>query len=94
MSFESRNPTTGEAIAQYPEHTAAEVEACLREGVQELSLSGMRFLAARTTAPSTGTLRELYGSLVPLGVATPVNETVVGIIRARERRLLASGAGD
>jgi 2-dehydropantoate 2-reductase len=28
----------------------------------------------------------------PLGVATPVNETVVGIIRARERRLLASSA--
>jgi 2-dehydropantoate 2-reductase len=28
----------------------------------------------------------------PLGVATPVNETVVGIIKARERRLLASCA--
>ena len=26
----------------------------------------------------------------PLGVAMPVNETVVGIIRARERRMLAS----
>jgi ketopantoate reductase len=26
----------------------------------------------------------------PLGVTTPVNETVVGIIRARERRTLAS----
>jgi 2-dehydropantoate 2-reductase len=26
----------------------------------------------------------------PLGIATPVNETVVGIIRARERRMLAS----
>jgi 2-dehydropantoate 2-reductase len=25
----------------------------------------------------------------PLGLATPVNETVVGIIRARERRMLA-----
>ena len=29
MSFESRNPTTGEAIARYPEHTPAQVEACL-----------------------------------------------------------------
>ena len=29
MSFESRNPTTGEVIARYPEHTPAEVEACL-----------------------------------------------------------------
>jgi ketopantoate reductase len=26
----------------------------------------------------------------PLGVATPVNDTVVGIIRSRERRMLAS----
>jgi ketopantoate reductase len=26
----------------------------------------------------------------PLGVTTPVNDTVVGIIRARERRMLAS----
>lgn len=29
MSFESRNPTTGELIARYPEHTAAQVEDCL-----------------------------------------------------------------
>ena len=29
MSFESRNPTTGEVIARYPEHTPAQVEACL-----------------------------------------------------------------
>ncbi|HMH62791.1 MAG TPA: ketopantoate reductase C-terminal domain-containing protein [Bradyrhizobium sp.] len=26
----------------------------------------------------------------PLGVTTPVNDTVVGIIRVRERRMLAS----
>ncbi len=30
------------------------VEVCLGEGVQEMSLSGMRFLAARTAAPSDG----------------------------------------
>ena len=29
MSFESRNPTTGEVIARYPEHTPEQVEACL-----------------------------------------------------------------
>jgi hypothetical protein len=28
-------------------------------------------------------------AIKPLGVATPVNETVVGIIRACERRMLA-----
>ena len=41
------------------------VEVCLGEGVQEMSLSGMRFLAARTAAPSAATLRELYGALAP-----------------------------
>jgi Trk K+ transport system NAD-binding subunit len=44
------------------------VEACLREGVQELSLSGMRFLAARTIAPRSATLRDLYGALAPVAV--------------------------
>jgi len=29
MSFESRNPATDEIVARYPEHTSAEVEACL-----------------------------------------------------------------
>jgi len=44
------------------------VEACLGEGVQELTLSGMRFLAARTTVPRAATLRELYGALAPIAV--------------------------
>ena len=47
------------------------VEVCLGEGVQELSLSGMRFLAARTTAPHAATLRELYGALAPVAVVPP-----------------------
>jgi Trk K+ transport system NAD-binding subunit len=44
------------------------VEVCLDEGVQEMSLSGMRFLAARTTAPYPATLRTLYGALAPVAV--------------------------
>jgi Trk K+ transport system NAD-binding subunit len=44
------------------------VEVCLGEGVQEMSLSGLRFLAARTTAPSAATLRTLYGALAPIAV--------------------------
>ena len=44
------------------------VEVCLGEGVQEMSLSGMRFLAARAVAPSAATLRELYGALAPVAV--------------------------
>jgi Trk K+ transport system NAD-binding subunit len=53
------------------------LEACLREGVQELSLSGMRFLAARTIAPRSGTLRELYGALAPVAVLPPAGEAQI-----------------
>jgi Trk K+ transport system NAD-binding subunit len=53
------------------------VEVCLGEGVQELSLSGMRFLAARTTAPHAATLRELYGALAPVAVVPPNGDVLV-----------------
>jgi Trk K+ transport system NAD-binding subunit len=53
------------------------VEVCLGEGVQEMSLSGMRFLAARTTAPSAATLRELYGALAPVAVVPAVGKVLV-----------------
>jgi Trk K+ transport system NAD-binding subunit len=53
------------------------VEVCLGEGVQELSLSGMRFLAARTAAPSAATLRELYGALAPVAVVPSAGDVLV-----------------
>jgi Trk K+ transport system NAD-binding subunit len=53
------------------------VEVCLGEGVQEMSLSGMRFLAARTIAPSAATLRELYGALAPVAVVPPAGDVLV-----------------
>jgi Trk K+ transport system NAD-binding subunit len=53
------------------------VEVCLGEGVQELSLSGMRFLAARTTVPHQATLRELYGALAPVAVVPPTGDVLV-----------------
>ena len=53
------------------------VEVCLDEGVQELSLSGMRFLAARTTAPAGATLRELYGALAPVAVIPPDGNVII-----------------
>jgi len=53
------------------------VEVCLGEGVQEMSLSGMRFLAARTAAPSNATLRELYGALAPVAVVPPAGDVLV-----------------
>jgi acyl-CoA reductase-like NAD-dependent aldehyde dehydrogenase len=54
MSFESRNPTTGEVIAQYPEHTAAEVESCLAR-----AWSGWKAWSATTPAARTGFLNKL-----------------------------------
>jgi Trk K+ transport system NAD-binding subunit len=53
------------------------VEVCLGEGVQEMSLSGMRFLAARSTAPHAATLRDLYGALAPVAVVPPVGDVLV-----------------
>jgi succinate-semialdehyde dehydrogenase/glutarate-semialdehyde dehydrogenase/succinate-semialdehyde dehydrogenase len=54
MSFESRNPTTGEVIAQYPEHTAAEVETCLAR-----AWSGWKGWSATPLAARTGFLNKL-----------------------------------
>ena len=53
------------------------VEVCLGEGVQEMSLSGMRFLAARTVAPRAATLRTLYGALAPVAVVPPTGDVLV-----------------
>jgi Trk K+ transport system NAD-binding subunit len=53
------------------------VEVCLGEGVQEMALSGMRFLAARTTAPSAATLRTLYGALAPVAVVPRDGDVLV-----------------
>jgi Trk K+ transport system NAD-binding subunit len=43
------------------------VEACLGSP-QEIVLAGQRFCAARTVAPRSGSLRELYGALAPIAV--------------------------
>ncbi|HEY6494548.1 MAG TPA: NAD-binding protein [Trebonia sp.] len=53
------------------------VEVCVGEGVQEMPLSGMRFLAARATAPRAATLRELYGDLAPVAVVPPDGDVLV-----------------
>jgi Trk K+ transport system NAD-binding subunit len=44
-------------------------EACLRSGVQEMRLADERFAAARTVAPRSASLRELYGALAPIATA-------------------------
>ena len=65
------------------------VEACLREGVQRMTVSGEQFLAVRTTAPRTATLRELYGDLAPVAVVPPDGDVLVCPGRDTE-----VGAGD
>src|ERR1700733_13949885 len=67
------------------------VEVCLGEGVQEMSLSGMRFLAARTTAPKVATLRELYGALAPVAVIPPTGDVL--LCPGRDTRVRAGDEG-
>jgi Trk K+ transport system NAD-binding subunit len=47
------------------------VEACRGRRAHDIALGSTHFVTVETVAPRDGTLRELYGSLVPLGVATP-----------------------
>jgi Trk K+ transport system NAD-binding subunit len=68
----------GVAVLDVAELSAPSVvEACLREGVQRMTLSGEQFLAVRTTAPRTATLRELYGDLAPVAVVPPDGDVLV-----------------
>ena len=63
-------------------------EACLRTGVQEIRLATERFAAARTVAPASGTLRELYGALAPIAVL-PADGGDVVICPGRDHRVQA-----
>jgi Trk K+ transport system NAD-binding subunit len=53
------------------------VEACLERRAHEIAIGSERFLTVEAIAPRDGTLRELYGSLVPLGVAGDAAEPVL-----------------
>jgi Trk K+ transport system NAD-binding subunit len=64
------------------------VEACLRAGVQEMTLSGERFLAARATAPRTSTLRELYDALAPVAIV-PADGGEVTVCPGRDTEVKA-----
>jgi Trk K+ transport system NAD-binding subunit len=69
---------TGVAVLDVAGLSAPSIaEVCVGEGVQEMPLSGMRFLAARTTAPRAATLRELYGALAPVAVVPPAGDVLV-----------------
>jgi Trk K+ transport system NAD-binding subunit len=55
----------------------AVVEACLGRRAREILLGDTRFVAAEVIAPREGTLRELYGSLAPIGVVTEAEDELI-----------------
>jgi len=73
------NPAVGRALSQIEISVLdtaglaapSIAEACLGLG-QDIWLSGDRFAAVRTTAPRSGSLRELYGDLAPVAVLPAV----------------------
>jgi Trk K+ transport system NAD-binding subunit len=90
------NPAVGRAVKQVGVSVLdvaglsapSVVEACLRRGVQPMSLSGQPFLAARTTAPRAASLRELYGALAPVAVV-PAAGGDVTVCPGRDTRVAA-----
>jgi Trk K+ transport system NAD-binding subunit len=79
------NPAVGRALAQVGVavldvaglSAPSVVEACLRSGAQEITLSGERFTAAWTSVPRAASLRELYGALAPIAVVPASGGDVV-----------------
>jgi Trk K+ transport system NAD-binding subunit len=79
------NPAVGRALSQIDVavldvaslSAPAIAEACLQSGLQEIPLDGERFVAARTVAPRTATLRDLYGALAPIAVLPATGEDTV-----------------
>ena len=55
----------------------AVVETCVGRRAREIELGDTSFVAAEVLAPRDGTLRELYGSLAPIGVVTEATDEVV-----------------
>ncbi len=79
------NPAVGRALSQAGVivldvaalSAPSMVEACLRSGSQDFTLSGQPFTAARTAAPRAASLRELYGALAPVAVVPADGAEVV-----------------
>jgi Trk K+ transport system NAD-binding subunit len=63
--------TGAETVLDIPELFAPSViEVCLGRRIHHIRLGATQFATVENVAPRAATLRELYGSLVPLGVAT------------------------
>lgn len=68
----------------------AVIEACLGRQAREIELGETSFVAAEVVAPRDGTLRELYGSLAPIGVVAGDEDRVIAC-PGRDQRV---GSGD
>ncbi len=55
----------------------AVVETCLGRRARAIKLGETEFVAAEVLAPRDGTLRELYGSLAPIGVVTEADDELI-----------------
>ncbi len=53
------------------------VEACLGRRARDILLGDTLFVAAEVIAPRDATLRELYGSLAPIGVVTDADDQLI-----------------
>jgi Trk K+ transport system NAD-binding subunit len=63
--------TGAEGVLDVPSLFAPSVvEVCLERRVHEIRIGATQFATVEVVAPHEATLRQLYGSLVPLGVAT------------------------
>ncbi len=64
----------------------AAIGACLGRSTHEILIAGERFVAAEVVAGKEGTLRSLYGDLVPVGIVTAEESLVVCPGREHEVR--------
>jgi len=53
------------------------VEACVGRRARDILLGDTLFVAAEVLAPADGTLRDLYGSLSPIGVVTDAEDELI-----------------
>ncbi len=66
----------------------AVIEACLRRRARELVLGETAFIAAEVIVPRDATLRELYGSLAPIGVVAACGDQLISC-PGRDQAVLA-----
>ena len=66
----------------------AVVEACIGRRARDIELGDTHFVAAEVAAPRDGTLRELYGSLAPIGVVTDAADELIAC-PGRDQRVSA-----